>query len=261
MSSSQAADAQSGRFVQGVQKYQEQRAKDRKERDDARTFASRLYVVTVLALIGLTIFGAAGMISIAMLRTGAKDRFWGVPENSAGVQQGAAFVLSSLPPGTNADLAARLADWPGNAFSVSTDRTTETTTLGRTYAYLDGTALKQYNNYLDQDNGAFSPFTIGATHSVSVKMLKYPALLPRSNNTWDVEWQESIYQQPGAHLLQQQNCELYLSVGTFASVPTSQYDPDGALFRQFNPHAYAIESFTPVHTVGVDPNDCGLGGI
>lgn len=245
------------RFARAVEQYHSRVNGDRETAADARRSASRFFVIGVAAVVAAAIFGMIAIVSIAMLRTNATDRFFAVPENAQGVAVGPAFQMQTLGSPVVAEVERDLADTAGWAFTVSTDGSVNKQNLARTYLFLDGAALSKYNLYLAKNSGANSPAILGRSRSVTVRVTR-DIPLPGQAASYDLAWVESIYEQPSGRLLTTLNCEMFVSVGRFKSAPTSKSDADGSLFAQLNPYRIAVDDFSPARGPGIDESDCGL---
>lgn len=245
------------RFAASLDDYEKERNKDKADAQDARASAKRSNVIAIISVIGMIIFGVTAFAENASIKEHRQDHFFGVPENSMGVRTGPAYGLQDIGSPSEAEITRDLALWAGNAFSVATDSTAIQRAFQQTYLFLDGAGLSKYNAWLAVNNGANSPYVLGRSRSLTVRVTKNYRI-PGGSMTWDLGWQDTMFQQPGGRVMNTVTCELYVNVGYFKDVPQSKYDPDGAMFRMLNPYRIAIKDWTPVHAVGVDPTDCGL---
>lgn len=82
-------------------------------------------------------------------------------------------------------IRASLSDWIKNARTITSDRTTETAFMAKTFDYAAGPAVHTLNDYYRQNN----PYALGKTRTATVTV---KSVLPRGGDAYVVEWDEDV---------------------------------------------------------------------
>jgi len=102
-------------------------------------------------------------------------------------------------------MRAALADWISNARTVSSDKSSESAFLAKTFDYAAGPAVHALNDYYRANN----PFVLGKTETTSVAV---KSILPKGGGAYSVEWTEDVRDADGRPLPRPHAYEAVLTV-------------------------------------------------
>lgn len=108
-------------------------------------------------------------------------------------------------------IRAALADWIANARTITSDKTTETAFLGKTFDYAAGPAVHTLNDYYRTNN----PFVLGKTQTTTVTV---KSVLPKGGDSYTIEWSEDVRDADGRPLPRP---HLYEAVVTLTIAPSN----------------------------------------